>query len=168
MCGSPGFNFSTFPAFVFFLVSLITLLVFREKSRFIGNGSVSRFPEMYEAKIVFFGPEKAQKPCRQASTKPIAGSWSQNLNFRLWVPLKGIHIRLLQIRLQICKSFWLRLQKDLVKKNTENQYNNCTTLKFQALAPISVPLPKKFGPTIKNCLGSGSTALPTSSLLVAI
>ena len=108
MCGSPDFNFSTFPAFVFFLVSLITLLVFQEKSRFIGNGSVSRFPEMYEAKIVFFGPEKAQKPCRQASTKPITGLWSRNLNFRLWVPLKGIHSHWLQIRLQHAKVFGSR------------------------------------------------------------
>ena len=61
MCGNPDFSFSTFPAFVFFLVSLITLLVFQEKSRFIGNGSVSRFPEMFEAKIVFFLVQKKLK-----------------------------------------------------------------------------------------------------------
>jgi len=167
MCGSPGFKFSTFPAFVFFLVSLITLLVFQEKSRFIGNGSVSRFPEMHEAKIVFFGPEKAQKPCRQASTKPITGLWSRNLNFRLWVPLKASIV--------IGSRSGCNMQKFLApalerfgRKNTENQCNICTTLNFQALAPVLVPLPKKFGSTIKNCLGSGSTALPTSSMLVAI
>ena len=158
MCWSPDFNFSTFPAFVFFVVSLITLLVFQEKSRFIGNGSVSRFPEMYEAKNVFFGPEKAQKPC-QASTKPIAGLWSRNSNFRLWVPLKGIHSHWLQIRLQISKNFWLRLQNDLVKKTLKTNAIFVQLLNFRLwrqfwfhylknLAPPSIiawaPVPQPF------------------------
>ena len=89
MCGSPDFNFSTFPAFVFFLVILITLLVFQEKSRFIGNCLVSRFPDMFEAKIVFFWSRKSSKTVSSTSTKPITGLWSRNLNFRLWVPLKA-------------------------------------------------------------------------------
>ena len=118
-------------------------------------------------KSFFFGPEKAQKPCRQASTKPITGLWSRNLNFRLWVPLKASTV--------IGSRSGCNMQKFLApapewfgRKNTENQCNICTTLKFQVLAPVSVPLLKKFGSTIKNCLGSGSTALSMSSLLVAI
>jgi len=118
-------------------------------------------------RFFFFGPEKAQKPCRQASTKPIAGLWSRNLNFRLWVPLKTSIV--------IGSRSGCNMQKFLApapewfgRKNTENQCNICTTLNFQSLAPVLVPLPKIFGSTIKNCLGSGSTALPTSSLLVAI
>ena len=119
------------------------------------------------SKNLFFGPEKAQKPCRQASTKPIAGLLSQNSNFRLWVPQKA----------SIVIGSWngCNMQKFLAPapewfgwKNTENQYNNCTAPKFQALAPVSGPLPKIIWLHHQKCLGSRSTALPTSSLLVAI
>jgi len=73
MCGSPDFNFSTFPAFVFFLVCLITLLIFQEKSRIIGNGSVSRFPEMYEAKNVFLVQKKVTNRVVKHQPNPLQG-----------------------------------------------------------------------------------------------
>ena len=116
MCGNPDFNFSTFPAFVFFLVSLITLLVFQEKSRFIGNGSVSRFPEMFEAKNVFFWSRKSSKTVSSSIIQTHCKVMESEPKFPALGPAKGIHIRLLQIWLQISKKIWLRLQNDLVEK----------------------------------------------------
>jgi len=105
LCGSPDFNFSTFPAFVFVLVSLITLLVFQEKSRFIGNGSVSRFPEMYEAKIVFFWSRKSSKTVSSSINQTHYRVMEPELKFPALGPAKGIHSHWLQIRLQHAKVF---------------------------------------------------------------
>jgi len=104
MCGSPDFNFSTFPAFVFFLVILITLLVFQEKSRFIGNGLVSRFPEMFEAKIVFLVQKKLKNRVVNINQTHCRVMESE-LTFPALGPAEGIHSHWLQIRLQHAKVF---------------------------------------------------------------
>jgi len=143
---SPDFNSSTFPAFVFFLVSLITLLVFQEKSRFIGIGSVSRFPEMHEAKIVFFWSRKSSKTVSSSINQTHWRVMEPELKFPALGPAEGIHSHWLQIRLQIIAQL----------------------LNFRLWRQFRFHYLKNFGSTIKNCLGSGSTALPTSSLLVAI
>ena len=98
MCGSPDFNFSTFPAFVFFLVILITLLVFQEKSRFIGNCLVSRFPEMFEAKIVFFWSRKSSKTVSSSINQTHCRVMESELKFPTLGPTEGIHSHWLQIR----------------------------------------------------------------------
>jgi len=49
------------------------LLVFQEKSRFIGNGSVSRFHEMFEAKNVFLVQKKLKNRVVKHQPNPLQG-----------------------------------------------------------------------------------------------
>ena len=97
----------------------------------------------------FFGPEKAQKPCRQASTKPITGLWSRNSNFRLWVPLKASTV-IGSISGCNMKSFWLQLQNDLVEKTLKTNAIFVQLLTFRLWRQFWFHYLKYFGATIKN------------------
>ena len=70
MCESPDFNFSTLPAFVFFLV---LCLFFRKSHDSLATARCNDFPKCMKQKLFFFGPKKAQKPCRQHQLNPLQG-----------------------------------------------------------------------------------------------
>jgi len=69
----PWFKLFDISCFCFFSCKFITLLVFQEKSRFIGNGSVSRFHEMFEAKNVFLVQKKLKNRVVKHQPNPLQG-----------------------------------------------------------------------------------------------